>query len=649
MTTYANPLAQRRWMTCTDGVSYDVEVFPINGSKATFSDERNVAGGQIFFRRKLGTSLMFQQEFPDYWTRRLIPDEQCATIFIRHEILEDGQWHIFWTGQFALSNGSFDLDRCIFTVRAEVLDDYSCIMQKLNEKVNVLELPAESVQATIWPSTIMMMVSEDTTPFFPPFTNDQMAIVEAASQVVSVPFLSALCPADTITLHLFWSERITTVCVNGDAISPPPGECTFPGSNVPPGCWVHVPGGDPNCVTDGVTVWGRPPSFAWPWGASPIVVGPVTGPGVPVALPTAPPCGTWVQIGIRRCLGNSSKHGYFICAEDATDFTTFPAARSLQECTEYLLEKADCGLAGVRSDFFEWNPPGEAEGYVAGENYVTGEPNGVAHLFMIQKSDAIDPTATNPATKGELTLKGVLELMRQMFRVYWLIDDENYLRLEHWKHWTFPVGLDLTTVPMQARTISRHFIESLQIVIPRHERFAMLEALYEDFLGADITYSGSCVTSDEKSAVEQTSAEITTDIAHVVNDPTLIDSQGFVMVACDADNVVRIEFGALSGALATNAQLSWANLHRDFYTWDRYLPSASMNKQDTIFDDSLPRARQTGVVVQMCASELATFDPKKRVKTMTGQTYLNDALAVVESVTYNCLGDTVSLNLLYPF
>ena len=88
-------------------------------------------------------------------------------------------------------------------------------------------------------------------------------------------------------------------------------------------------------------------------------------------------------------------------------------------------------MTDVVSDFFEWSPIGDTPGYVAGQNYVTGETNQVDHLVILQKSDAIDPTASNPATIGEITLKEMLQFMVETFRVYWIIDDDGNLRLEH--------------------------------------------------------------------------------------------------------------------------------------------------------------------------------------------------------------------------
>ena len=104
----------------------------------------------------------------------------------------------------------------------------------------------------------------------------------------------------------------------------------------------------------------------------------------------------------------------------------------MEGAAEYLVEQTGCPIEGVRSDFFGWDAPGDAPGYVAGENYVTGEVTQTEGLMMVQKSDVMDPSASNPATIGEMTFKEFMSMLRIMFDCYWDIDANGYIRIEHW-------------------------------------------------------------------------------------------------------------------------------------------------------------------------------------------------------------------------
>ena len=149
---------------------------------------------------------------------------------------------------------------------------------------------------------------------------------------------------------------------------------------------------------------------------------------------------------------------------------------------------------------------------MAGQNYVTGETNQVDHLVILQKSDAIDPTASNPATIGEITLKEMLQFMVETFRVYWIIDDDGNLRLEHISAWRSQSGLNLTTYS-EDRLIEPLAYASTSDESPRVERLKWAEAQSRDFVGKDIVYSGPCVASDNEKSWN--AAPFTSDIAYI--------------------------------------------------------------------------------------------------------------------------------------
>lgn len=320
------------------------------------------------------------------------------------------------------------------------------------------------------------------------------------------------------------------------------------------------------------------------------------------------------------------------------------------ESLEYMLERAGCDVSAVVSDFFEWNPIGDAPGYVAGENYITGETNTVSNIQILQKSDAIDPLATNPATIGEMTIAEMFQWLRAL-QVFWDIDDSGRLRLEHWHFWNYSQGLDLTTGEAYELNRGMNRYEHLSQEIPGRERCTMAEANGPDFVGLDIIYDSPCVQVDERNSVEETKLGfITTDISFISTTPDAISTSGFVMLACDSEAIpnVIIDTGAITGVPTTNAPLSWANIHAAFWTWNRYLKQGNMNGEDVTFDGIVPNIQQPDLKAPFCCG-MESWDPRDTVKTELGQDYLNNRNAFVEKAELEDYDDRLSITPRYAY
>jgi hypothetical protein len=332
---------------------------------------------------------------------------------------------------------------------------------------------------------------------------------------------------------------------------------------------------------------------------------------------------------------------------------TYDGARLLKTVVEYMLSKMDCRLSGdVVSDFFEWNPVGDAPGYVAGQNYVTGANNELDLLYIMQTSDCIGTSPpSNPATKAEATLEDVLGWFCKMFNVFWDIDDDGNLRLEHWLYWNFPVGLDLTAIGGVSEALA---FESNDPSYPRRENFSFgsnLDTTYWiDFTGKPIIYSGTCITGEDEKDI---SLPVITNIAWLVSADYDGGKAGVVIVATETNSpspnrVIRVNGALSNGTTGTrpNATLSWANLHRDFYTWNRYMPFGNMNGEDVTFDDFLPNVVQPDVKVKLCCDVLK-FEPTEKVRTNMGQ-LIGGIDAVVKKASWEDQSELLTLTLEYP-
>lgn len=360
-------------------------------------------------------------------------------------------------------------------------------------------------------------------------------------------------------------------------------------------------------------------------------------------------CSTLVQLS--EC-GEDGRPPFYWCIISSTQ--EYSRNRWLIGAIEWMWQQINCDPTRViQSDFFEWNPVGDAPGYVPGNNYVTGLINQMDLLTISQKSDVIDPNASNPATKGMWSLKKAFDVLLEMFEVYWDIDANGNMRLEHVSFFEYGLGLDLTLPAHEQHVRALNKYEHRNPEYPKFQRYKWAEALGVDFIGADIEYSGECVTTEEDSQVEEHNPEqITTDIDFIVQAPDEISKDGFVIMAnYDTGGgiyQVIMDAGLISNQQINNAPLSWANLHFAFHRHDRYLPTGRMNIQNQTFITYKPTIRQVPISIYFCC-EILSFDPRKRVRTELGQQYLNLIDAEVETAEFSVKKETLKLVLLYSY
>ena len=270
---------------------------------------------------------------------------------------------------------------------------------------------------------------------------------------------------------------------------------------------------------------------------------------------------------------------------------------------------------------------------------MTGTPNQHSNLLIHQKTDVIGGGGSNPATIGELTFEELMRFFRVAYRAFWFIDDSDRLRIEHWSYFTGFADLDLTTLGNLVEPLS---FESLGAEIPALERATWMEALGRDFVGLDIVYTGPCVNA-LLDATEWQAGRFSTDVAYVSDVNADIAKDGFVVLACTLLGSVYhtiLDYGAITDNLTSNAPLSWANLQRDFWTWDRPRPSGTMNGTFTDFDGFLPTVKQGEVSFDACCS-LLDLDPRRPV--VGGLSARIAVAGSVESLSHDLYTDRITM------
>lgn len=687
-----------RWQVSTDNVTWLREVFPTNAIKTRIRKVKpKLDDGQIFTRKELNVALEFggtrgQDDWNYFKAIERNQTQRCTPIYIRKQKKCGGSYSTAWLGRFSTGSGFFDFDNCVFKVKPETFDKYTCWLEKEDVKTNILLAAQQHAQANIvidvefgytytWHAstgtgpvlhaTELGMVDGNNSgvngwgvglggitvgtltqtwdggpppaPIVAMVGTGELAGQEGTALAISImqdfvdDWVATNGPFDgtqiefivTVYRHIWWRQRFTTPCEFGAPVTPV-------GSG-----WVLI---TDNCGVDNTALWGRPPAFAYTFGG---LYHGTAGPTPPVS----PPCDSWVQVGD---FAFNADPMYVCYSYTDANVTQLDRSRLLVDAILVLIDATGCGLTGIRSDFFDWDPVGNAPNYLAGENYVTrtrgilGAPSETNALLIIHKSDALNPTASNPATLGEMTIKEMFRTLCMMFEVFYDIDDAGYVRVEHWIHWTTPIGLDLHGRP---DTIEPRAYQHLSDRIPRIERLKFMEAQGPDFVGKDIIYSGPCVqTKDDESVREYSAGRITTDIAFIFSDPDAISKEGFVILATNLVSgtyITIISNGPITSSLITNGPLATANLEAAFWTFRRYLKTGNMNGVDVVFDDIRTNVEQAGISTTMCCEALV-FDMGHGVDSRLGD-LLGGIAGVIEEAELDLYAETLTLTLRYAY
>lgn len=608
-----------------------IDVNPLNPAK--FTEERNLNDGQIFFRRKLSTTLVFVgADYARFNAMNMDSGRRCEDVFIRYQEKCSGRWRTLWTGVFSVGAGGFNHDSCQFSIRPTVIDRYSCILDRIDRKMNLLAVPPETVSAIVIPQGIQFSV-----------TGSYGSLGEAGTMGLMGYADTGL---DFDGRNLYWREVAVTECVNGAAV-PPPGSGWVLRVNSCAGTYSPP-------IQSGRSFWTRHPTIAYTFGTplhatTPPYASPCDGPYAMVMYHLDPFESGNTDLEEKTRIVNRLDLGHwYICLNNGTPIE-YTRARKFIDCLTWGLEKLGCSVQSVKSDFFQWNPDVvSTDNYVLvanGDSYVT---NDLTNLFLIHNDDALLPTATNPGRIGEWTVSGMLRLL-SVFQVFWDIDDDGRLVLEHWIYWSEQDGIDVrafdNSEPLE--------YESLSAEIPSLERIEWMVSSGEDFIGKDIEYSGSCVGGRESLVIKTKELrEVITDIALVQSSGALndgaVDKLGWTLLACregDTGYNVIIAAGKLTGGLVTNEPLSTASIMANYWLWNRYLPSGRLNDADVDFKGYEPTIKQTQFMVKLCCS-IFEFDPRLPPITRLGA-LLNSKARVVSAV-YDDTG-VLTLSLTYSW
>lgn len=283
--------------------------------------------------------------------------------------------------------------------------------------------------------------------------------------------------------------------------------------------------------------------------------------------------------------------------------------------------KGACPNLTLKSDFFQINPDNPST-----INYVTGKKSTVNNIVVFQKSDVKRPTATGNASKLEIDLETMLEILLKMFNVKWRIEG-NVFRLEHVSYYSKVVGFDVTSSTLKKYFVGKRIYSYESSQIPQKETWKFKEQQGAEW-NMEIVYSG-CVTNAKKNEVSNLIDEAMTDITFALQNPDkdskFVEDTGFCLVSTKkigSDYYINSE--NINGSSRLNNVFSWVALVRDYHYYERPMKVGKVNGVTTQFITTIPtkKGERFAIPYNFCTY---TFNPDDFVKTALGNGIVSSA------------------------
>ena len=175
--------------------------------------------------------------------------------------------------------------------------------------------------------------------------------------------------------------------------------------------------------------------------------------------------------------------------------------------------------------------------FLYGENLLGIEQT----LLITPKSNVISSGYDQPAQQAKITLKQVLDMLRDCFRCYWFIDDDNRFRIEHIQYFRNggsydmepEIGIDLTTMAVPASgkkwafAFDKYSFDKPEMTA--RYQFGWMDDVTQQFEGYPIDILAKFVNRDKIENIDI--VNFTSDLDYILLNPSAINKDGFVLMA----------------------------------------------------------------------------------------------------------------------
>ena len=162
-------------------------------------------------------------------------------------------------------------------------------------------------------------------------------------------------------------------------------------------------------------------------------------------------------------------------------------------------------------------------------------------LLITPKSNLVTAGYDQPAQKAPITLKNVTDMLRDCFRCYWFIDEQNRFRVEHIQYFrnggsysgSPVVGIDLTTQKVsrngKAWAFARDQYKFDKPGMAARYQFGWMDDVTQLFEGYPIDIISKYVNPDNIEQIDV--SRFTSDIDYILLNPGAVSKDGFALLS----------------------------------------------------------------------------------------------------------------------
>lgn len=212
-------------------------------------------------------------------------------------------------------------------------------------------------------------------------------------------------------------------------------------------------------------------------------------------------------------------------------------------------------------------------------------------LLITPKSNIVNAGYDQPAQSAPITLRSVLDMLRDCFRCYWFVDENGKFRVEHIQYFRNGgsysgapvVGVDLTTLffPRNGKpwAFARNQYEYEKPAMAARYQFGWMDDVTQLFAGYPIDIVSKFVNPDN---IEQiTVSQFTSDLDYILLNPSAVSKDGFVLLAATlqaGEYVLPYENVIIDGNdhYLQNAWVAFCILQQ-YYAYDMPAPDYEIN------------------------------------------------------------------------
>jgi len=506
-------------------------VFPIeDGAGIVYEKEDYMA----YFRAKFNGSLIFRNDSKSgVFDYNIFKNANWYDVFTLYIYRTSYTSDPIFTGKFRIYDGGFDDDKCTFTVTPEVVDDYSCLIYKGEDEVNIISTVADRYSVFHYSTdddyeTIVLPLPYPVNTSIPTPTSViyYTGAIFPFGYVVYRTTVVNTSQNTIVTTELRRDVRYTISALNPSTTGSPN--------------WVSDPEGNPQ--EDGRYKWVRYYNNVDLTMSSPYI---------------------------------TTYDGYYLKSSPVVDVIETDRCILLWDIVEVLADNCDLTAS---SQFFlgSMNYVLDEVGYPPGYN-----TNPLQGLFILPKSEISDKS--DAATKSVITFNDLMRLLYEMFQVKWYVEN-GVLKIEHESFFddASNQGEDLTSADY-IDYIDASNKYDYQYVNVKSERWKFMEADGVDFVGKEMEYSNLAPNLDmyrDAEIIEHNVDSITTDMDFAFKKPNEISKDGWFMFQTYYDGssyYVGYDGGIISSKYEQNLHLSVANLQWYYWRHIRPFPVVNLN------------------------------------------------------------------------